>query len=526
MMLAAFSAAAIGQNQLVGSDPCGCLDKSATRVMGKPRATSTSCAYLYPYNLHLTPGSRSSVPLQVRDEAGNAVPGRLTFSNYDTSLISIAADGYVTAKRLESTTEIGTWVTGLLDGAELANTSIVRVLSTDYHLAFTETAAASTICYFPPSVQGENISTLISQYQIPQILESAYAAQQHIMGLQPFGGCKQIFEVDFGETEEQRVCGISGNPIRIGWNIKGNQWQNCLLVPFLPPRSPQWGVIFHELGHNFTWPSYTFAVGLGMGLADYSEGIATAIGLATSLEILRNPTQYHPSSETEASIEWVLVRDTTGYSGDLQNWLNGGAPFSAYNANIVDGIWLRYQRERPSDFVHRFFLPLQQQYESSISRLFPTIDNLGNDGRHTFYAALVSAAAGRDLSSTFTATYHFPIVQSLFGDLYQVFSGIIGIASSVEQSTDFMPTELHLEQNYPNPFNPSTTIRYELPSSGRVTLKILDLLGRQVKTLVDELQTAGTHSATFDAANIASGVYFYRLQLKGDVQTRKLIVLK
>ncbi len=79
---------------------------------------------------------------------------------------------------------------------------------------------------------------------------------------------------------------------------------------------------------------------------------------------------------------------------------------------------------------------------------------------------------------------------------------------------------------HPNPFNPTTTIKYQLPKSSFVTLKVYDILGREVRTLVDERERAGYYSFTFSASDLASGVYFYRLQAGSFVQVRKLMILK
>jgi len=68
-----------------------------------------------------------------------------------------------------------------------------------------------------------------------------------------------------------------------------------------------------------------------------------------------------------------------------------------------------------------------------------------------------------------------------------------------------------LEQNYPNPFNPSTVISYQLAGQSHVTLRVYDLLGREVAVLVNEVKSAGNYTATFNASNFPSGVYFYRL---------------
>lgn len=88
------------------------------------------------------------------------------------------------------------------------------------------------------------------------------------------------------------------------------------------------------------------------------------------------------------------------------------------------------------------------------------------------------------------------------------------------------PDIYRLQQNYPNPFNPSTVISYQLPANSMVTLKVYDVLGREVETLVNERQNAGTHSITFDASTLPSGVYFYRLQAGTYSNTKKLLLLK
>ena len=91
-----------------------------------------------------------------------------------------------------------------------------------------------------------------------------------------------------------------------------------------------------------------------------------------------------------------------------------------------------------------------------------------------------------------------------------------------------LPTSFRLEQNYPNPFNPNTIISYQLPTRTHVSLKVYDLLGREVATLVDEFQNAGTYNSQLSIINyqLSSGVYFYRLQAGEFVQTKKMIVLK
>jgi predicted GH43/DUF377 family glycosyl hydrolase len=106
----------------------------------------------------------------------------------------------------------------------------------------------------------------------------------------------------------------------------------------------------------------------------------------------------------------------------------------------------------------------------------------------------------------------------------------IGIATSpltgVADREQIIPVGFALAQNYPNPFNPSTTIKFDLPKALAVRLSVYDMLGRQVSVLVNERSEAGVHEVKFDGSNLASGVYFYRLQAGDFVQSKRLVLLK
>ena len=101
------------------------------------------------------------------------------------------------------------------------------------------------------------------------------------------------------------------------------------------------------------------------------------------------------------------------------------------------------------------------------------------------------------------------------------------VSAGEETASTQLPSRVRLQQNYPNPFNPSTTIRFELPESDVVTLEVFDLLGRKVATLIDSGQfAAGSHSAVFDGARVASGVYIYRLHTSAGVLSRTMSLAK
>jgi len=86
--------------------------------------------------------------------------------------------------------------------------------------------------------------------------------------------------------------------------------------------------------------------------------------------------------------------------------------------------------------------------------------------------------------------------------------------------------EFTLDQNFPNPFNPNTLIKYSIPKSSQVSLKIFNTLGQEMESLVNEEKQAGTYEVNWNASNLQSGVYFYRIQAGSFIETKKMILLK
>ncbi|MCH7965014.1 MAG: T9SS type A sorting domain-containing protein, partial [Bacteroidetes bacterium] len=89
-----------------------------------------------------------------------------------------------------------------------------------------------------------------------------------------------------------------------------------------------------------------------------------------------------------------------------------------------------------------------------------------------------------------------------------------------------VPASFELSQNYPNPFNPSTTISFNLPESGKVILKIYNIMGEEIKTLVEGYKEAGIYTVKFNAEGHPSGMYLYRLSTNGFTETKKMLFMK
>ncbi|MBO6869429.1 MAG: T9SS type A sorting domain-containing protein, partial [Balneola sp.] len=100
------------------------------------------------------------------------------------------------------------------------------------------------------------------------------------------------------------------------------------------------------------------------------------------------------------------------------------------------------------------------------------------------------------------------------------------VFTSNEDEVNEIPEGFKLGQNYPNPFNPTTNINYSIDQAGLVTLKVYDITGREVATLVNNRENAGDHTVTFDATNLASGVYIYTLQANGIRLTNRMTLIK
>jgi len=101
-----------------------------------------------------------------------------------------------------------------------------------------------------------------------------------------------------------------------------------------------------------------------------------------------------------------------------------------------------------------------------------------------------------------------------------------GISFVEEEEIDEIPTDYNLSHNYPNPFNPSTKIKYSVSLRSNVVVKVFDILGNEIETLVNEEKQTGTYEITWYAESLPSGIYFYRLQAGNFVETKKMVLMK
>ncbi|MBK9332395.1 MAG: T9SS type A sorting domain-containing protein [Ignavibacteria bacterium] len=178
---------------------------------------------------------------------------------------------------------------------------------------------------------------------------------------------------------------------------------------------------------------------------------------------------------------------------------------SAVNANNVTLNWSTSSEINNSGFdIER----------SSVSGTWTKIANIAGNG--TTAVPQSYSYTDRNVAS---GNYSYRLKQTDFNGNFEYFNlsneVVIGI-----------PTEFKLSQNYPNPFNPSTTISYEIPVDGAVSLKIFDMSGKEVMDLVDGVKNAGYYSINFNAANLSSGIYFYSLSANDFTSVKKMMLIK
>jgi len=143
------------------------------------------------------------------------------------------------------------------------------------------------------------------------------------------------------------------------------------------------------------------------------------------------------------------------------------------------------------------------------------------------FAVKTTIASGQSLYVRFSPWYPGAAsVSKYFYTQFVVIKGTTTGGTGVEQTGDGLVKEFALQQNYPNPFNPSTQISYNVPKESFVSLKVFNLMGQEVATLVSGNQTAGKYTVPFDASHVSSGIYMYRLQAGSSVEVKRMTFVK
>jgi hypothetical protein len=182
-------------------------------------------------------------------------------------------------------------------------------------------------------------------------------------------------------------------------------------------------------------------------------------------------------------------------------------PYTASYSALVDSFYLDVEHFRSDTLVQNKIFSIPKSNPSQL----------------TFYLDSLQVGDKIKLRATITDTSIYNNV-SYYPDTGWVVMNILSPLVNVKNEN--VPAAFNLSQNYPNPFNPSTVISYRLPVTSFVTLKVYDILGREVATLVNEEKPSGEYEVEFDGSALPSGIYFYQLKAGEYSETRKMILLK
>ncbi len=315
-----------------------------------------------------------------------------------------------------------------------------------------------------------------------------------------------------------------------------------VIVPGGNPAARVIGLVIHELDENkqvvFSWSSWDhFAItdatheNLTAATIDYVH--ANAVEADTDGNILlssRHMDEITKINRTSGEIMWRLgginnqftfINDSIrfSYQHDIRRLPNGNITLfdngNFHSPRFSRAVEYRLnERQRTAELVWEYRnTPSIYAFATGNVQRLPngnTLISWGTTNTITEVRPDGTKALELQLSSLFTVyrTFRFPW------------------ATTEVDVTTQQPTPPALLPAYPNPFNSSTQIRYQIPEVDRVTLKVFDLLGREVATLVDEVQVAGSKTVRFDATGLATGVYFYRLQTADFAATRRFILIR
>jgi len=214
---------------------------------------------------------------------------------------------------------------------------------------------------------------------------------------------------------------------------------------------------------------------------------------------------------------------------DLYGWNLGGSGISTYyfdNFTVTDMLWVPVELTSFAASVNNngnVFLNWSTATETN-NHMFE-IERRAENGEY-FTIGYVNGAGTTTEPQYYSYTDKTVETGKYFFRLKQLdFDGRYQYSNEVEVDVTG-PLTFALEQNYPNPFNPSTNIKYSVPEAGNVKLSVYNLVGEEVAVLVNELSQSGFFEVSFDASNLPSGTYLYKLQSANSVQTKKMMLLK
>jgi hypothetical protein len=473
--------------------------------------------------------------LLLRDAQGNILPTAghtLAFSSTNEGCATVSDNGLVTAIAPPEVHWQTPYIQAWADGVMADNAAVVRVNDMDLGVAHQPYPGTQVVFYVVPQLEGVDLDAIMRQYEVVQATDRAFGAEAGGVGAVPNNdGGTQYMVLEVTNDPVTCPCGASGNPARFGW-VWGQPLHNsCFIVNDDPGhRVPQWFVLFHELGHNFTCACNSFNLfcsgpSTTQNVA-YVEGCASLAAMWAWQNIETEPEGLGPLAL--ADIEQHFQGNTGYFRQQLAAYQAAGADYDVIDANVVDGIFCEmHDAYGPKAWFDLFstFLPSTDPLPIALTTV---------EQQATWIVAALSVSAGTDLRALFTSEYGFPIDDTAWP----------AIRDAVQQRIEARPFATGVGDPMgppaapalclaisPNPFETQTRLRFVLPRPGAASVTVHDLSGRWIATLLEGPVAAGERSVAWDGRaaagqRAATGIYLIRLVTADGTSERKVTLLR
>lgn len=368
---------------------------------------------LVPALLALSPSGPATG--QVHVEAFNAdgsaaeLGGRTVTFRGGNAVASVDENGIVTALRVPAEFGESPYILADVDGEPVLNASFIRVTGADLGLHWLDYPGQRIAYRMAQEVGSLPYAWLMDHLDVVEVTEAVFQLEEWLTGYSPDRLGRQFLVLDAGIDADGTVpCGLSGNPLRLGVGV--DNLRSC----FGGADWVQWGVIAHELGHDFLAHAALGQLWIGLeGSMAFSEGLATACGAYALDQLASHPERYGLRAETVASLHglWLpLSPDNVRFIHyqALNNYETSPDFAADFDANVLDATLMKLGDEYGTNFLRRLlsvFCPADERLPVGFA----------NDAqRLTFWVAACSAAAGADLKDRFSMRWAFPVDDAFY----------------------------------------------------------------------------------------------------------------
>ncbi len=224
------------------------------------------------------------------------------------------------------------------------------------------------------------------------------------------------------------------------------------------------------------------------------------------------------SNNTKTSTAYIITDNIFSFDYDSYDQIAPNNNFVNFGINIINNNFTGIEKNLSIEAIpsiNNIAIPIEIINKESEPAYLTIENNLNNN----LFFALINSSTGNLL---------YPVNnQFLIEDNTSIsYLLLVGDNNYIAEYINNIPHSFILQQNYPNPFNPTTNISFSIPANTFVTLKIYDVLGREITTLVNDILSAGNYTNSFNAENLSSGIYFYKLEAGGFIQTKKMVLIR